>query len=42
MTDWEKMQAGEIYNDFATDLFERRVEAKKLFRAYIGNDVYIN
>lgn len=34
MTDWEKMQAGEIYNDFATDLFERRVEAKKLFRAY--------
>ncbi len=34
MTDWEKMQAGEIYNDFAADLFERRVEAKKLFRAY--------
>lgn len=34
MTDWEKMQAGEIYNDFAADIFERRVEAKKLFRAY--------
>ncbi len=34
MTDWEKMQAGEIYNDFAADLFDRRVEAKKLFRAY--------
>lgn len=34
MTDWEKMQRGEIYNDFALDLFNRRVEAKKLFRAY--------
>lgn len=34
MTDWEKMQAGEIYNDFAEDLFNRRVWAKKLFRAY--------
>lgn len=34
MTDWEKMQAGEMYNDFAEDLFDRRVEAKKLFRAY--------
>ncbi len=34
MTDWEKMQAGEIYNDFAEDLFNRRVRAKKLFRAY--------
>ncbi len=34
MTDWEKMQAGEIYNDFAEDLFNRRVEAKKLFREY--------
>lgn len=33
-TDWQKMQDGEIYNDFATDLFNRRVEAKKLFRAY--------
>ncbi len=28
------MQAGEIYNDFDRDLFDRRVEAKKLFRAY--------
>lgn len=28
------MQAGEIYNDFAEDLFNRRVWAKKLFRAY--------
>ena len=34
MTDWDKMQAGEIYNDFDRDLFERRVEAKQLFRAY--------
>ena len=34
MTDWEKMQAGRVYNDFAPDLFERRVEAKKLFREY--------
>ncbi len=33
-TDWEKMQAGEMYNDFDQDLFNRRVEAKKLFRAY--------
>ena len=34
MTEWEKMQAGKIYNDFDRDLFNRRVEAKKLFRAY--------
>ncbi len=33
-TEWEKMQAGEIYNDFDLDLFNRRVEAKKLFREY--------
>ncbi len=40
MTDWEKMQSGEIYNDFAEDLFYRRVEAKKLFREYnrLGDD----
>lgn len=40
MTDWEKMQSGEIYDDFAGDLFDRRVEAKKLFRAYnhLGDD----
>ena len=40
MTDWEKMQAGEIYDDFAEDLFNRRVEAKKLFREYnrLGDD----
>lgn len=34
MTEWGKMQAGKIYNDFDPDLFNRRVEAKKLFRAY--------
>lgn len=34
MTEWEKMQAGKIYNDFDRDLFARRVEAKKLFRSY--------
>lgn len=34
MTAWEKMQAGMIYNDFDDDLFQRRVQAKKLFRAY--------
>lgn len=34
MTEWEKMQAGLVYNDFDRDLFERRVEAKKIFREY--------
>ncbi len=33
-TEWQKMQTGEIYNDFDQDLFNRRVEAKKLFRTY--------
>lgn len=28
------MQAGQIYNDFDSDLFERRVEAKKLFKEF--------
>lgn len=37
-TDWEKMQDGEIYNDFDRDLFNRRVEAKKLFRQYNRSD----
>ncbi len=34
------MQTGQIYNDFAIDLFNRRVEAKKLFRIYnrLGDD----
>lgn len=34
MNEWEKMQAGLCYNDLDDDLFHRRVEAKKLFRAY--------
>lgn len=34
MTEWEKMQAGLVYNDFDRDLFNRRVEAKKIFREY--------
>jgi len=34
MTDWEKIRAGMMYNDFADELYLRRVAAKKLFRAY--------
>ncbi len=34
LSEWEKMQRGETYNDFDQDLFNRRVVAKKLFRAY--------
>ncbi len=34
MTAWEKLQAGLVYNDFDDDLFQRRVSAKKIFRAY--------
>lgn len=34
MPEWQKLQAGEIYNDFDQDLFNRRIEAKQLFRAY--------
>ena len=38
MTEWEKMQACQIYNDFDQDLFNRRVEAKKLFNEYNKTD----
>ena len=34
MTEWEKLQNGQMYNDFDDDLFQRRVAAKKLFRVY--------
>lgn len=34
MSEWEKMQNLQIYNDFDADLFDRRVEAKKLFREF--------
>lgn len=30
MTEWEKLQSGQIYNDFDDDLFRRRLEAKKV------------
>lgn len=34
MTEWDKMQEHQIYDDFDADLFDRRVEAKKLFKEY--------
>lgn len=34
MTAWEKMQENQIYDDFDQDLFDRRVEAKKLFKEF--------
>lgn len=38
MTEWEKLKQGLIYNDFDEDLFNRRVQAKKLFKAYNQTD----
>lgn len=38
MTESEKMQNGQMYNDFDDDLFERRIIAKKLFRTYNKTD----
>lgn len=38
MTEWERLQQGLIYNDFDEELFERRVAAKKLFKAYNKTD----
>ena len=34
MDEWDKMQAHQIYDDFDADLFNRRVEAKKLFKEF--------
>ena len=34
MTEWDKMQEHQIYNDFDTDLFNLRVKAKKLFKEF--------
>lgn len=34
LTDWEKLQRGMVYNDFDSELFSKRVNAKKLFKAY--------
>ena len=38
MTEWERLQNGLLYNDFDEDLFQRRVAAKKLFKAYNKTD----
>ena len=38
MREWDKMQEGKIYNDFDQDLFNRRVEAKKLFKEFNRTD----
>ncbi|MFR0679187.1 sugar O-acetyltransferase [Dysgonomonas mossii] len=38
MTEWEKLKAGLVYNDFDEELFRRRVDAKKLFREYNRTD----
>lgn len=38
MTEWERAQKGFVYNDFDDDLFNRRVAAKKLFKAYNKTD----
>lgn len=32
MTEWDKMQEHQIYNDFDADLFDLRVEAKNCLR----------
>lgn len=34
MTEWDKLLRCQMYNDFDDDLFQRRIAAKKLFRAY--------
>ena len=34
MNNWEKLLCNEVYDDFATELTKRRVEAKKLFNQY--------
>lgn len=34
MSEWNKMLKGEMYNDFSDELFQKRVEAKRLFRLY--------
>lgn len=38
MTEWEKLRAGLVYDDFSDELFAIRVEAKRLFRAYNATD----
>lgn len=29
MTEWEKLQTGQLYNDFDRGLFKRRIAAKR-------------
>lgn len=38
MTEWDRLRAGQVYNDFDQGLFDIRVEAKRLFRAYNQTD----
>ena len=38
MSEWNKMLKGEMYNDFSDELFQKRVEAKRLFRLYNQTD----
>ena len=38
MNEWEKLQNGLMYDDFSDELFQRRIEAKKLFRSYNKTD----
>lgn len=38
MTEWDKMLANQIYNDFDSDLFDRRVVAKRLFKEFNRTD----
>ena len=38
MTEWEKLQAGLVYDDFSEELFGMRVQAKRLFREYNATD----
>lgn len=40
MTEWDKMQAHQICNDFDADLFERRVKAKRLFKEFNRTEDY--
>ena len=40
MTEWDKMQAHQICNDFDADLFERRVKAKRLFKEFYRTEYH--
>lgn len=34
LTEWDKKQAHQIYDDFDSDLFDIRVKAKKIFKEF--------